>query len=97
MQRIQISMNLVPSNSQGDPYFMLYVSTYVWEGSKPSLGPALIEKKVYWPDAELGKLSDWAIDVADRMYQELTMAHAAKVNDRYNEGVNARPSDTSTI
>lgn len=93
--RMSLSMSIVPGASPDTIYYMLYVTTQLWHNGKPKMGPTVLEKKVYFPEGTPGRETEWAIEICDAIYQQLTMQYAAEVNDRHNGETNARPGDTS--
>lgn len=93
--RMSLSMSIVPNENHGQSYYMLYVNTQIWINGKPKIGPKVLEKKVYFSEGRPGHETEWAIEVCDAIYQQLTMQYAAEVNDRHNGETNARPGDTS--
>lgn len=93
--RMSISMSLVPGENAQGLYYWLYVNTQVWVGKKPKAGPKVLEKRVFFPEGIPGRETEWAIEVCDAIYQQLTMQYAAEVNDRHNGEINGRPGDSS--
>lgn len=93
--RMSLSMSIVPNEDGTGLYYMLYVNTLVWSRGKSKVGPTILQKRVYFPEAPAGRETEWAIEICDMVYQQLMMQHAAEVNDRHNREINGRPGDTS--
>lgn len=95
MESKSLSMYIVPSPLSDLPgEFTFYVSVVDYEGKAPVKSRTIVQKHVNFPGAGDNDEHDWAIEICDEMYRELT-AWKARVKRERDTEVNARPSDTT--
>lgn len=95
MESKSISLHTVPSVTSELPgEFSFYVSVEDWNGKKCIQSRTILQMHVNFPAAGNRDESDWAIEVCDYMYQELTAWNARLRRTRETE-TNARPGDSS--
>lgn len=95
MEAKAISMYIVPSSLSALPgEFTFYVSVIDYEGPSPVKSRTTVQKHVNFPSAGDRDEHEWAIEICDEMYKELTAMYALVKRERDKE-VNARPSDTT--
>ena len=95
MENKSVTLSIVPSVISGLPgEFMFYVTMVDWDGKKADKARLVIEKHVNFPSPTDRDEIDWAIEICDAMYQQLT-AWYANVKRQSDGETNARPGDTS--
>lgn len=95
MEAKSIILSIVPSVTSDLPgEFSFYLAVQDWEGNKCVGHRTILQMNVNFPSAGNRDESDWAIEVCDYMYQELTAWNARLRRTRETE-TNARPGDSS--
>lgn len=95
MERKSLTLSIVPSTMSKLPgEFMFYTTIVDWNGREADKARVIISKHVNFPSADDRAEVNWAIEICDAMYQELT-AWYANVKRQSAQEVNARPGDTS--
>lgn len=96
MKRFGLSIMTVPRSQESNRQ-TAWVNLHVHEeGEKPRVIPLVEYAYLDVPDAAAGSGFEWAVEVADMVYQALTQAYAANVKSQNSGEVNSRPADTST-
>lgn len=95
MEAKSMSMYIVPSRVSEIPgEFMFYVTVVDYDGIKPVEARTIMQRHVNFPSAGDREELDWAIEVCDYMYQEITSWNALVKREK-NAETNARPGDSS--
>ena len=95
MERKSLTLSIIPSTRSELPgEFLFYLTMVDWDGKKADKARTIIEKHVNFGSGRDRAEVEWAIEICDAMYQELT-AWYANVKRSSDGETNARPGDTS--